>query len=198
MRRAALFVATALALLVPLVWFGGCTSQPLPPAAGAASPRFEVSVGVEADRVAPFSNELVRALRASGCFAEVDLVDRLQRPPDLLAKVEHGWQANAAIPFFTVLSLGLIPTIADETYGLAFSLRARAAPEQPVLLETRWRGRVWFGLVAPLLNIAPGRTSEDWRTQSRWIEHLRSELARNRAALEPLTSAAADRARARR
>lgn len=188
-KRLIVSLATLVALLVPVVWFGGCVSVPLPPDStdsGVAAPQLDLRVGVEANRVRPFSDELVHALRESGVFTQVDLTDRLAGPPDLVAKIEHGWQANAAIPFFTVLSLGLVPTIVDESYGLAFSLHAPQSPAERIVIDTRWSGRVWFGLVAAPLNVSPGRTSEDWRRQPRWLAHVRRELGSRSSELEAL------------
>jgi len=189
MKALALIVATLVAVLVPAVFFGGCVSMPLPPDAtdsSLPSPHLDLRVGVERNRVAPFSAELVHALRASSMFARVDFTDRLTGTPDLVAKIEHGWQANAAIPFFTVLSLGLVPTIVDESYGLAFSLHAPESPAERVLIDTRWSGSSWFGLAAAPLNALPGRTSEDWRNQPRWIAHVRREVRLRSAELAVL------------
>jgi hypothetical protein len=59
--------AVLLAAALALASVGGCTSSSLPaPAASSleAEP-FGLTVGVEAHRVAPFSDELVRALRTT-------------------------------------------------------------------------------------------------------------------------------------
>lgn len=188
MRRAASVAAVLVALALVLAWTGGCVSTPLPPAApdSASAPPLQLSVGVEADRVEPFSDELVRSLRATRLFASVERLERLAQPPDLVASVERGWEGNAAIPFFTVLSLGLVPTIVDETYGLAFSLAAPAAPERRVVIDTRWTGKVWLGLAAAVLNASPGRTSDDWRAHPRWPAHLRRSLGVRSAEIELL------------
>jgi hypothetical protein len=112
-----LAVSAAIAALASLLaWVGGCVSAPLPAAVDedGASSRLDLELGVEADRVAPFSDELVRALAASGIFARLDRLDHFASPPDLVATVEHGWRGNAAIPIFTALSLGLIPTVVER------------------------------------------------------------------------------------
>ena len=191
MRKLAI-AAAIVALATLLAWVGGCVSAPLPPAVdedGASSRlELELELGVEADRVAPFSDELVRSLAASGIFARVDRLDRFASPPDLVATVEHGWRGNAAIPIFTAFSLGLIPTVVEETYGLAFTLHAPHAAAPALAIDTRWSGRIWLGLAASLLNLSPDRSGEDWRTHPHWIAHLRhtrsSRAARKRDARE--------------
>jgi hypothetical protein len=188
MRRAASVAAALVALALVLAWTGGCVSTKLPAAApdSVSTPPLELSVGVEADRIQPFSDELVHSLRAAGIFERVDRLDRLSSTPDLVARIEHGWQGAAVIPFFTVLSLGLVPTIVDETYGLAFSLHAPAAPERRVVIDTRWTGKLWLGFAAAVLNVSPGRTSDDWRTHPRWPAHLRRSLGVHSAEIELL------------
>ena len=188
MRKLAVSAAIA-ALASLLAWVGGCVSAPLPAAVDedGASSRLDLELGVEADRVAPFSDELVRALAASGIFARVDRLDRFASPPDLVATVEHGW--NAAIPIFTALSLGLIPTVVEETYGLAFTLHAPHAAAPALAIDARWSGRIWLGLAAALLNLSPNRTSEDWRSHPRWIAHLRQAVSLRAAEIERLAVA---------
>jgi len=188
MRRAASVAAALVALALVLAWTGGCVSTKLPPATpdSVSAPPLALSVGVEADRVEPFSDELLRALRATRTFERVDRLDRLADAPDLVARIEHGWQGAAVIPFFTVLSLGLVPTLVDETYGLAFSLSAPAAPERRVVIDTRWTGKLWLGFAAAVLNASPGRTSADWRTHPRWPAHLRRSLGVHSAEIELL------------
>jgi hypothetical protein len=83
MRRAASVAAALLALALVLAWTGGCVSMKLPAAApdSVSAPTLALSVGVEADRVEPFSDELVRSLRAAGSFERVDRLDRSRARP---------------------------------------------------------------------------------------------------------------------
>ncbi len=180
--------AAIVVLTLLLAWVGGCVSAPLPPATeeDGTTPRLDLELGVEADRVPPFSDELVRSLAASGVFARVDRIDRFASPPDLVAKVEHGWEGTAAIPIFTAFSLGLIPTVVEETYGLAFTLHAPHAAAPALAIDTRWSGRIWLGLPAALMNLSPDRSGGDWRTHPGWIAHLRHAVSLRAAEIEAL------------
>ncbi len=187
MKRLAAVAAVA-ALALALAWSGGCVSAPLPPASGdgAVAAPMDLTVGVEPARVEAFSDELLRSLRASGAFARVERIDRLATPPDLLARVEHGWEGTAAIPILTVLSLGLVPTIVEETYGLAFTLRAPGSASPAVAIDARWTGRIWLGLASAPLNLSPDRTGADWRGHPRWAAHLRRSVGRRSPEIEAL------------
>jgi hypothetical protein len=187
MRRALLAVG-ALVSLALVAWIGGCVSTPLPPPAeqppGAS--RRSLRLGIERHRVAAFSDELARVLSATGRFASVDPLEELQRAPDLIASVERGWEGSAAVPFFTVLSLGLIPTIVEETHGIAFALRAPDGSPARIEIDARWSGSTWLGLASALLNASPGRTGDDVRDDPRYAEYFARKLGERQAEIESL------------
>lgn len=55
-----------------------------------------------------------------------------------------------------------------------------------VEIDTRWTGQTWLGLLSALLNVSPGRTSDDWRMHPRWVAHLRHAVGLRRAEIEAL------------
>ena len=131
------FAATA-ALL------SGCVAYHIPtaPAASTASrvPARQLTLGIERSQrkssaqypsrpctSVASQEELITALRARGFFKEVDFVDRLSTPPDLVVKDAFmGTYRNAYDSLALVLSLGIIPQPRKTPYLLEFQLADRA------------------------------------------------------------------------
>jgi len=182
------FIAVALAA----AWFGGCNSAVLPPAptaaerASAEGLHFPLRVGVERYNPPVYSDELIDVLRRTEIFDSVDDLDGLPAPPDLVARVTGPPEGAAVIPALTALTLGLFPTVADETWGARFEFAAPRDPRRRVEVEARWTGATTLGWVSALLNLSPGRTGGDVRTNPRSIEHFRVLMALRAAEIEAL------------
>lgn len=70
--------------------------------------------------------ELIAALRARGVFKEVNFVDRLPSPPDLVLKDAFmGTYHPVYEPLVTMLSLGLVPQTQKRPYLLEYQLADR-------------------------------------------------------------------------
>jgi hypothetical protein len=171
---------------------GGCVSMPLAPRPTdadqdlATDVDFSAVVGVEPDGRHLATAELVRCLRQTGLFSSIDLLDRLDRPPDLLARVEGTGAGTGVIPFFTVFSLGVIPTVFEERWGLAFSLRRPESPTPGLSIDARWRGRTILGWVGAFANLSPDRSSEQPTLHPRHVEHVAALLATHSAEIDAL------------
>jgi hypothetical protein len=143
-------------------------------------------VGVERFQAPVYSNELIRNLRDTGLFNAVDESDRLEAPPDLIVRV-HGTPAGStAIPLLPAISLGLIPMVADETWGTLFSLSSPHDPTKRVVIEARWTGPTTLGWVSALLNLSPNRTGGEVGTHPRTTLHFAVLLANQAEAIEAL------------
>jgi hypothetical protein len=170
-----------------------CTSAALAPEpseaerARAAATSLPYAVVVEAGKHPPiYSERLVTGLRASGLFASVDLEGAAPADAPLVARVTHTSEGAAVIPLFTAITLGLFPTIAEETWGLGFTLEARDADTAPVAIDYRWSGNTWLGWLSALANLAPRRGGGDVYADPVFAEHVAATIAPHAAEIEAL------------
>jgi len=175
-----------------VAYFGGCSSAVLPPdptaaeRAHLAATHFPLRVGVGRYQPPVYSDELIHNLRDTGLFDAVDESDRLGSPADLLARVQGTPAGSTAIPLLPAISLGLIPAVADETWGTLFSLSSPHDPTKHVAIETRWTGPTTLGWVSALLNLSPNRTAGPVTTHPRTTLHFAVLLADQAEAIEAL------------
>lgn len=174
-----------------------CTSARLAPApseaarARAAATRLPWAVVVEAGAHPPvYSERLVAGLRASKLFASVELAGVAAPDAPLVARVTHPSEGAAVIPLFTAITLGFFPTIAEETWGLGFTLEARGADAPPLAIDYRWSGKTWLGWLSALANLAPRRGGGDPYADPVFGEHVAAAIAPHAAAIEALAAAA--------
>jgi len=183
-------LVTGVAALV--AYFGGCISAVLPPdptaaeRAHLAATHFPLRVSVERYQPPVYSDELIQNLRDTGLFDAVDESDRLGSPPDLIARVRGIPAGSTAIPLLPAFSLGLIPMVADETWGTLFSLASPHDPTKRVVIEARWTGPTTLGWVSALLNLSPNRTGGMVTTHPRSTLHFAVLLADQAEAIEAL------------
>ena len=183
-------LVTGVAALV--AYFGGCVSAVLPPdptaaeRAHLAATHFPLRVGVERYQPPVYSDELIQNLRDTGLFDAVDESDRLGSPADLIVRVQGTSAGSTAIPLLPAFSLGLIPMVADETWGTLFSLSSPQAPTKRVVIEARWTGPTTLGWVSALLNLSPNRTGGVVKTHPRTTLHFAVLLADQAEAIEAL------------
>jgi hypothetical protein len=113
------------------------------------------TVGVETYKFPAYSDALVKALRNTGVFVRVDHLEGFSSPPALVARVEREIYGSSAIPLWTLLTLGLVPTTTEESFGYAFSL-SRPGQEAPrIPIEYSYRGRTTLGWEALFLRSTP-------------------------------------------
>lgn len=177
---------------VLVAYFGGCSSAVLPPEPTAAerahlaATHFPLQVGVERYQPPVYSDELIRNLRDTGVFDAVDESDRLGSPPDLIVRVQGTPAGSTAIPLLPAISLGLIPMVADETWGTLFSVSSPRDPAKRIVIEARWTGPTTLGWVSALLNLSPNRTGSVVTTHPRTTIHFAVLLADQAEAIEAL------------
>jgi hypothetical protein len=96
---------------------------------------------------------------------------------------------SAVIPLFTIVSLGVIPTIFDDEDCEGMQFRsAKRSESLPVNFEVRYKGRVVAGWVAVPLGIVPGWSYGSARDDSRYAERLRLAILHRQAELAALAS----------
>ena len=136
-----------------------CQSAALPPEPGPAelalvnATHFRATVGVKRDRFPVYSEQLIGALRGTGLF------DRVEREEDLpgatlLASVDRHIYGTATIPCVAFVSLGFVPTIVDEEWGEAFTLRRNVTGNRAVSIDFSYTGPTTLGLWAGVQNIS--------------------------------------------
>lgn len=171
-------VIVAVLVVIGLGLAGGCASTSLPPrltdaqAKAVETTRFKATVGVEPHKFPVYSEKLIRNLRATGLFERVDALDMFAEPPTFVARVDREIYGTAAIPLWTGLSLGLIPTTVSEQHGHAFSLVPTARRDQRIPIVFSYRGPSTLGWWAVFLNLTPDRTWRDVYSHPRFIEGL--------------------------
>ncbi|HTY18029.1 MAG TPA: hypothetical protein VMH82_09900 [Myxococcota bacterium] len=192
-RRTKILILVAVGYVVAM-YFGSCNSAVLAPAHTAAERaqadalHFPIRVGVERYPLPAYSDRLIGILRSTGLFDSVDALDKLGAPPDLIARVTGPSEGAAVIPALTLITLGIIPTFADETWGEKFELASPRNPARSIAIETRWTGATALGLACSLLNLSPGRTSGDVTSHPRSVEHFRVSIAAHAAEIEALAA----------
>jgi hypothetical protein len=166
---------TVVLILMTLV---GCSSETLPPPLDAdqlkaiATTRFKATVGVRPYTAPVYSDELIEDLRKTQLFEKVDSLDAFQTPPTFVARVDEGIYGTATIPIFTMLSLGLIPTIVDEAHGAVFSFAPSATPRARIAINFRYHGPSTLGWWALFQGALPDRTWGAANTHVRFVQSI--------------------------
>lgn len=173
------WIVTIIALPIIIAGLsGGCASSSLPQKLSKGQideitkTHFAVSVGVEDFKYPVYSEKLTKALQRTGLFDKVEPLNSFKEPPTYIARVKRTICSTAIIPIFTGLSLGLIPTTAQEEYGYSFSLTATSDPTRKIPIEFSYKGPAALGWWAVVLNILPNRTSADVYEHPRFNQNL--------------------------
>lgn len=157
--------AVALLVFVALGLAEGCGSTTVPPRLTkaqreqVAATHIHATVGVEKYKYPGFAERILSGLRATNLFDRVELLDDLSVPPDLIASRAGVISPPVPLPFFTLLSFGIIPTTGKDKFGLEFNLRSGRMPAESVLVSFTYNGKYTMGWVAVLYNVLPTRTS---------------------------------------
>lgn len=172
-----------LILLLGLV-LAGCCSAPLPPVLTAeelASIRkqdaVEMIVAVNEYKYPVYSEELYKTLKTVDVVSEVIyLSDAHDKKVAYIAEVNRRIHGKATLwPVLTLVTVGIIPSWAEEENGISFMLRRMDDPSQITYVEVSWTGTTilgWAGLFAALW---PDRTFFNPETSTRFYDRVRFE-----------------------
>jgi len=136
-----------------------------------------------------YARSLADLITKSQAFRTV----RFEREPgpatDLIANSTGRYCNTAVIPLFTILSLGVVPTIFEDEECQAMVLRAAKTPARtsPEIV-VRFKGRVVMGWLAVPLGAMPGWSHGEAREDARYAERLRVEIFRQREQIERITA----------
>ena len=190
-QRKLLVAGGIIGALAVIASFGGCGSFSLPPKptdrelAVLKQTHFKATVGVETYKYPIYSEHLANDLRATGLFDAVEPLERIKNPT-LIARVERTVYGKAAIPLWTIVTLGIVPTTVEEEHGHVFSFHPAISPGTPVLVDYRYRGPSTLGWVAAFLNLSSDRTSENPIETPRFREGLAVALSTQREQIASL------------
>jgi hypothetical protein len=170
-KRYAKFIPLILLLVTIVTFGGGCASSTLPPALSATekirlkTAPMAFTVGVETYKFPAYSDALVKALRNTGVFVRVDHLERFSSPPALVARVEREIYGSSAIPLWTLLTLGLVPTTTEENFGYSFSLSRPGLESRQIPVEYSYRGRTTLGWEGLFLRLSPNYSIDPENSQ---------------------------------
>lgn len=173
-------LATLYCLSILMATAVGCVSSTLPsPLSAAESNRWSVThlsatVGVETYHCSAYSDSLVTALQNTHLFASVKPLNQCAAPPTLIARIEEPYNGGVAtIPIWTFLTLGIVPTVEDESVGYDFSLRLYESGDKHAHIRYICPTTTTGGWIALLEALSPDMT---WGS-CEWSDRFRGRLA---------------------
>jgi hypothetical protein len=136
-----------------------------------------------------YAKSLTDLLTRSQAFRTIRL-ERAPSPDTDLTAASTGIYCNSAvIPLFTIVSLGVVPTIFEDEECQAMVLRsARGSARTSQPIEARYKGRVVMGWLAVPLGVLPGWSYGSARDDRRYAQRFRIEILRNLAQIEQIVA----------
>ncbi len=134
-----------------------------------------------------YARSLAELLAESHAFRS----NRMEAEPgsdtDLIASPTGVYCNTAIVPFWTILSIGLVPTVFDEENCDCMVLRSAKLPAAgSVEVGVEYKGRVVMGLAAVPLGALPGWSHGSAREDTRYRVRFRLEVIRRRGEIERL------------
>jgi hypothetical protein len=178
MRRAGLVLLALVAV--------GCGSTRLPAKLSSAerqrveAARLPLTVGVEPSRS---TGDLVRFLRGTGLFTQVEPLEGLAAPPDLVVRYEDrcSFHRGGFVPLLPILTLGIVPQWARFELGYAFSFHSSGGAGEPVLIGCgEAEGTMVVGWLGIPLNVLPNWTLQNPEESERFYNRLALAIAKRR------------------
>ena len=159
-------------LILILLLGSGCVSQVLPPSTDDIIFKIDQPVYIHPSRHEVYRKSLAKALERAEVFTEVKM-ETVDDPEVFRAKVHRRVSGSAVIPFFTFISLGIIPTIVEEEFGESFYLNYEGKQYK---VEATWKGNTILGWLAVVMNVLPGRTMGSPEESRRFERFLKSKI----------------------
>jgi hypothetical protein len=158
----------------------GCASSTLPAALSRADANrwadahIDATVGVEVYHWHAYSDALQTALQGTHLFASVKPLDQCATPPTHIARVEEPYNGGVAtLPIWTFLTLGIIPTVVNESAGYDFSLQLSTNPNKQTHVRYTCPTTTTLGWIALPELFFPDMT---WGN-CEWSDRFRGHLA---------------------
>ena len=129
---------------------------------------------------------MAELLDKSGAFKSVVWDPTGAARADLIA-VSMGDHCNTAvIPLLTIVTIGIIPTIWDETQCDGVRFRSRSDSAHRVLTRTKFTGKAIMGWFAAPAGLLPGWSNHSGRGQHSYQQAVRVALMKRRPELMAL------------
>ncbi len=136
---------------------------------------------------AAYARSLAELLAASQAFRSSQLEAAPGPAADLFASSTGDHCNRAIIPFWSILSLGVVPTVFEDEDCEGMVLRpTKSLGAGSVEVGTRYKARIVMGWVAVPLGLLPGWSHGEMRSDRRYAELFRLEIIRHRAEIERL------------
>jgi hypothetical protein len=204
-RRLTLITLALLVVFILSGVAGGCNAYRRPPAPNAderqllRAPPLPYAVIIKqwdaetASRISrnplAYAEALAGVLIPSGAFRSSRFEKNAQPTDgDLIATSTGDYCNSAVIPLFTILSLGIIPTVFDDEDCLGMELRHAGAPAsaRSVRIEFGNKRRVVMGWAAVIMGILPGWSHGSPRNDSRFYQRFRLAVISHQSEIERL------------
>jgi hypothetical protein len=136
-----------------------------------------------------YAGGLAEVVAASGAFRAFRY-ERSSSPSnqDLVATSTGLYCNTAVIPIFSIISLGVIPTIFQDQQCKGMLLRTAAGrpKREGVVVEVRYKGPVVMGWAAVVIGALPGWSYGSADTDPRFVERFRLAVISRRGEIERL------------
>lgn len=140
------------------------------------STHFPITVGVANYRHPVYSNRLVGALRATGLFDGVELLD-VAPNADVVARVNRAVYGTPKIPVAYLLTFGIVHSTVVEEWGEVFSLHSRKQRHAaPIRFEFVYEGPTTLGLAGRFFALSSSQTTANPRETQRFHDALAASI----------------------
>jgi hypothetical protein len=206
-RRPRLLLGVFLVLLIVVLGVsGGCGAYRRPGGLTAAerqllaSPPLPYRVSIvpwDAERAARTSQDperyaesLALLVNGSHAFRVSRLETAAAADSDLVATASGAYCNAAIVPIFSIISLGIIPTVFDDRYCVGLVLHRGRGPSSAdsVTVDFEHRGRVVMGWAALAIGALPGWSWGSPDRDARYRERFRLEVIRHQAEIRRLVA----------
>jgi hypothetical protein len=161
-------------------------APPLPYSVAIAWWDDETKTGQNAEA---YAGSLAKLVARSGAFSQ-SRYERSSNPSgqDLVATPTGEYCNSAVIPIFSIISLGIIPTIFQDEQCTGMLLRKRAGlpKREGIQINARYKGPVVMGWAALVVGLAPGWSYGEAADDARFAERFRLAVIRRRTDIERL------------
>lgn len=198
------WVVVATILIVGYGLTGGCYAQRIPIAPSVAErrllnePPLPYSVVVVpwdstnkelgGRNIEAYSQPVVDLLAKSHAFTSVQLDLKRVRTADLVVASAGDYCNSAVIPFLSLITLGIVPTVFTDQacVGMVFRAMHDSMHVDSVTVHYAHEGRVVMGWLAIPIGFLPGWSHRDASEGKRYRERVRLEVLKHRDELARL------------
>ncbi|MEO5568463.1 MAG: hypothetical protein ABIR92_08225 [Gemmatimonadaceae bacterium] len=133
------------------------------------------------------TDRLVERIRKTGLFKEVGYAAALSGPPDLTATMTPVASPCNSLPVWTALTLGIIPTICQDEYGMGFTLRG-AGVGDTLRVAYHGRGTAILGWLGGGMSLLPGWSRKPVNQTTRFDDHVAATFAAHASAIRRIAA----------